>query len=140
MDNNLASILYNDGLYQIPNKENKAIPSIEIIGPKSGKVLCVLDSDTKKNLELLINIMSAVKLSKEDFCWTFEKDWNIIKELGYSCIFDFGNLQFGSIEIRKNEFIQINNQNIISTFTLKALADDREKKKILWKELAGKSF
>lgn len=140
IDSKVGSILYDEGIYHIPEKDKKSEFSFEIHGSESSKVICILNTEEKKYLELLSNIMKAVKLSNGDFCWSLERDWMKIKDKRFDCIFDFGSLETNNLELKKNKFYHIENQNFISTYTLKQLDEDVEKKKILWNELSGKAF
>lgn len=134
MNSKLTSILYDEGIYQIPEdssfiKENEEPgEGLDFI---SFQAVCIIEKSNDENLELLNKIMSAINLAQGDFK-ILEGNLNF-DSLNSKSIFIFTDSSFQNFPYY--EWKESNERRVLKSESLNSLRADIEKKKKLWSVL-----
>ena len=141
MNPRITSLLFEEGVYLIPNEETTDQGKLSLKGKKDSKVLCLFikeDFSHPGDEELILaeNILAAVDIHKKDYAWAYSKD--ILENLDFNqenvFIFHSGN-HVSHEDFPVNKWIDKNETLILRTHSLVELISDKQKKVALWSKL-----
>lgn len=140
MDKGVIPIIYEEGIYLIDSKtrslQNES--SIMIEGNASARIMCLfLEKNSKipgKDQKTMVsNLLKAINISTNDYCWTVDSRILNMKELLKEVVFVFqheSGTQFQEAELHK--WFEFEGKQFFKTYALSELEKDNDKKRELW--------
>ncbi|MEQ8361081.1 MAG: hypothetical protein RH860_16430 [Cytophagales bacterium] len=139
INSKIASILFDEGIYKIPETKSGSLnKKLDIHGNRDSVILCLFINDDfshphDEELVLAENIMNSIKIGKNDFAWAYSKSAWENHNFEYSYIFIFAAQEHkGENNLPLNSWSNIENSKVLKTYSLKELISDQNKKRELW--------
>lgn len=139
MNSKINSILYEEGIYHIPDK--KEFRELDLHGRQDSVILCLFIKDDfshpgDEELVLAEKIMTAIDVGAGDYAWAYSKAALNNYDFSHSYIFIFHSGEHvDEKDYPFNVWLEKNKSIIIRTHSLDVLISDIEKKKDLWRQL-----